>query len=464
MKLLLSLVVLVVTLGVLNSAPEDQPKDISEDTLERLSVDGEKLVDEEVRRALYGVKEMREVMWRNEQKHEHLMKSLRHSSDKKRGAAQLAKEVTEKLEEAEEQCKDSLQSEWEACRPCLEDACKTFYTSTCRRGFATFHAKVENFFRRVSRRFGPREPRMDTGDILVNQAPENTDAEVVGIEDSFNRLISKVGSVVNRSVALVSRMSSRLDKVLQRAFLNDTNVLMEESTSDPYYPGRDSGFLQGMGLEDVLDSFFDFGKSVVEEFGAVVTQVFDDLHAAVEEEKKRGRESFPRFLQNRKLCRDLRKQTSECWQLQSQCEVCQGALLTECPSVRELHVELDEVSQLMDVSKEQYDEILSIVQRHTDETVSWLSNMAAEFSWVAQAVSNSSAPENIFRVTMVAPKSHDEQNVSVTDTKVEVNILNSPPLTLSVPGELALQDPAFIQYVAQEALDKYKEMIRYEDE
>ena len=47
-------------------------------------MDGEKLVDEEVRRALYGVKQMREVMWRNEEKHEHLMKSLRHSSDKKR--------------------------------------------------------------------------------------------------------------------------------------------------------------------------------------------------------------------------------------------------------------------------------------------------------------------------------------------------------------------------------------------
>lgn len=73
----------------------------------------------------------------------------------------------------------------------------------------------------------------------------------------------------------------------------------------------------------------------------------------------------------------------------------------ECPSVRELHVELDEVSQLVDIAKEQYEEILSIVKHHTDETVSWLSNMAAEFSWVAEAVSNSSAPLNIFRITKV---------------------------------------------------------------
>ncbi|XP_023120913.1 clusterin-like protein 1 [Amphiprion ocellaris] len=463
MKLLLTLTLLVATLCVLSFASADQPG-ISEETLKQLSEDGEKFVDEEVRRALYGVKQIKEVMWRNEQKHEHLMKSLRHSSDKKRGAAQLAKEVTDKLEEAEEQCKDSLQSEWEECRPCLEDACKSFYTSTCRRGFATFHAKVENFFQRVSRRFGPREPSMEAGDILVNQGPDSTDTEVARIEDSFNHLMSKVGTVVNHSVTLVSRMRSRLDKVLQRAFLNITDVLTEESTSDPYYPSRDSGFLQGVGLEEVLESFFDFGKSVVEEFGAVVTQVFDDLHETVEEEKKKGRESFPRFLRNRKLCRDLRKQTSECWQLQNQCEACQGALLTECPSVRELHVELDEVSQLVEVSKEQYDEILSIVQHHTDETVNWLSNMAAEFGWVAQAVSNSSTPQNIFRITMVAPESHDEHNMPVSETKVEVNILNSPPLILSVPGELELQDPAFIQFVAQEALDKYKEMVRFEDE
>lgn len=37
MKLLLGLVVLVVTLGVLYSAPEDQPRGVSEDTLKRES-------------------------------------------------------------------------------------------------------------------------------------------------------------------------------------------------------------------------------------------------------------------------------------------------------------------------------------------------------------------------------------------------------------------------------------------
>lgn len=144
-------------------------------------------------------------------------------------------------------------------------------------------------FRRVSRRFGPREPRTDLGDILVNQGPDNTDTEVVHMEESFNHLISKVGALVNHSFDVVSRMRTKLDKVFQKAFLDDLDGVPEETTDDPFSPSRDSGFLQGVGLEEVLDSFFDFGKSVLDEFGAVVTQVFDDISQTVQEEKKRGK-------------------------------------------------------------------------------------------------------------------------------------------------------------------------------
>ena len=48
-----------------------------------MSLDGEKLVSAEVKRALYGVKDIKEVMRSNELKHQHLMKSLRRSSEKK---------------------------------------------------------------------------------------------------------------------------------------------------------------------------------------------------------------------------------------------------------------------------------------------------------------------------------------------------------------------------------------------
>lgn len=49
-----------------------------------LSLEGEKLVDEEVQRALYGVKQMKEVMASNEEKHEKLIKTLQNSREKKK--------------------------------------------------------------------------------------------------------------------------------------------------------------------------------------------------------------------------------------------------------------------------------------------------------------------------------------------------------------------------------------------
>lgn len=52
--------------------------------LSGLSLEGEKLVDQEVSKALYGIKQMKEVMARNEEKHTNLMNSLRHSGEKKK--------------------------------------------------------------------------------------------------------------------------------------------------------------------------------------------------------------------------------------------------------------------------------------------------------------------------------------------------------------------------------------------
>lgn len=147
---------------------------------------------------------------------------------------------------------------------------------------------MESFFRRVSSRFGNRESRADPGDILVNQEVNNTDTQVLRIEESFRRLANKVSTLVARSDVQASRMGAKLGKVFQKAFLSDLDAPAEEATDDAYSPSRDSGFLQGVGLEEVLDSFYDFGKSVLDEFGAVVTQVFDGVSETEREEKKTG--------------------------------------------------------------------------------------------------------------------------------------------------------------------------------
>lgn len=133
--------------------------------------------------------------------------------------------------------------------------------------------QLQDFFQRLSSRFGPRDAR---DELALNQSAGNLDLEVVRIEDSFNSLLTKVGTLVNRSVVLVSHFHHELDQALRTAFSHEVDrereVMLKTSDED-----LDSDFLQGVGLDDVLESFFDFGRTVMAEFGAVITQVFSDL-------------------------------------------------------------------------------------------------------------------------------------------------------------------------------------------
>lgn len=79
-------------------------------------------------------------------------------------------------------------------------------------------------------------------------------------------------------------------------------------------------------------------------------------------------------------------------------------LMPECPSVKELHIELNEVSGLLEVAKEQYEGVLGIVQHHTVDTISWINNMASQFGWVAELADGGVTNENIFSISEVRGK------------------------------------------------------------
>ncbi|XP_062849149.1 LOW QUALITY PROTEIN: clusterin-like protein 1 [Trichomycterus rosablanca] len=456
MRTLLLPLALLAFLKLMHTAPGPAMPTVSTETLKRLSLEGEKMVDKELRRTLYGVKQIKAVMAKNEVKHEQLMKSLQNSREKKKEVVEIAQNVEEKLNEAEQQCKETLKSSWDECRPCLENTCKNFYTKNCRRGFATFSTKLESFFQKMSAHFGTHE------ELAANESTEMSELELLRIEDSFSNLVSKVSILVNHSTALVSRFHSELDDTLRQAFAPTPQ-------EDKESKALNSAFLQEVGLEEVLDSFIDFTKSVVQEFGAVIMQVFDDLHGVTEKaEQKQEKQLFLGHLQSGKLCRDLRRQSVECWQLQNKCQACQGSVFSECLSMQELHIELDQVSELLEVAKEQYEEVLGIVERHTEDTISWIGNMVNEFGWVVELADDKSISENVFNITTIMTEEKDttleeEINSQAADTKVEVNILNAPTLKLTVPGSLQPLDPAFIQYVATEALDFYKHRNRLED-
>ncbi|XP_028425726.1 clusterin-like protein 1 [Perca flavescens] len=443
----------------------DSPPLSEEDTLKELSAAGEQCVDEEIKRALLGVKQVMETMEKKEEKHRHLMDALRHSSDKKMGAMQLVWETEQKLKEADQQCQDLTKSSFDECRPCLEDTCKAFFTSKCRRGFASFSFKVEEFFRKMAAQlevtdlvYNQNEENVDRTNSPENQVTEDgADLDLLQADASFSQVLSNISLLYNQSIILVKRMQ----QVLGHSFLAAFTTEARPSPLSAMQGDRSAGFFS---LDHILDSVSDFGRNVLEEFSSTMADVFEEIQEAEEYFQQSstdlGSLSALGLSQSRYLCRPLRRQASECWQLQSLCEACEVYLLKECPAVQQLHSEMEEMHMLLNASRLQYDDRLQLVQRHTADTQRWYRNMDDKYGWVSQLSNSTDGPHNIFSVITVNPQQQMKSIRPKADSSVVVTILDSAPITISVPGELEVDDNAFIQYVAQEALTLHKQKIR----
>ncbi|XP_065805022.1 clusterin-like protein 1 [Labrus bergylta] len=450
---------------VLLCAADSPP--LNEDTLRELSAAGEHFVDEEIKRAVLGVKQVKELMEEKEEKYTHFMDALRQSSDKKRGATQLARETEQKLEEAERQCQDLTKSSFEECRPCLEVACKDFYTSTCRRGFTSFSFKLEEFFKTLAaqledtdRYYYQNEENVGHANLAENYQVTGDEADLQQMDASFGQLLSRTNFLFNQSVTVVEKMQQVFSESFLLAFTAELHPGPLSSTQG----GSSLGFFRTLGLDHLVDSVYDFGRNVMGEISSSVADVFEDVQGEEENSQQPNRE--PGFLpaleqlQSRHLCRRLRRQTSECLQLQSWCVTCKEYLFKECPIVQQLHSEVEEMHLLLNASREQYDDRLQLVRRHTVDTQTWLSNMEDKYRWVSRLSDSTEGPHNIFSVITVNQQQQMKTIRPKADSSVTVTILDSAPLTVSVPADLEVDDPAFIQYAAQEALTLHKRQIR----
>uniref|UniRef100_A0A3Q1F8B2 Clusterin n=1 Tax=Acanthochromis polyacanthus TaxID=80966 RepID=A0A3Q1F8B2_9TELE len=433
--MVLVLLVEILCIAVVGLCAADSPP-LREETLKKLSAAGEQYVDEEIKQTLLGVKQMKEMMEKKEEKHRHLMDALRHSSDKKK----LAKETKQKLDEAEQKCRDLTKSSFGKCRPCVEESCKAFYTSTCRRGFASFSFKVEEFFRKMA-------TQLEASEHVYNQNQENPD-RTSSAETSFSQLLSNISLLYDHSVTVIQKMQQVFGRSFQASFTSELQPgLLSAVQGEP-----SAGFLRTVGLDHIFDSVFDFGKNVAEKFSSSIADVFEEIHEAEEYLQQGGY-----------LCRQLRRQASECWQLQNLCETCKDYLLKECPSVQPLHSEMEEMNMLLNASRQQYDDRLQLVQRHTADTQKWLSSMEDKFGWISQLSSSTVEPKSIFSVISVNPQQRMRNNKPKAESTVVVSILDSTPITVLVPADLEVDDPAFIQFVAQEALTLHKRQIKGND-
>uniref|UniRef100_A0AAQ4RRC9 Clusterin n=1 Tax=Gasterosteus aculeatus aculeatus TaxID=481459 RepID=A0AAQ4RRC9_GASAC len=391
-----------------------------------LSAAGEQCVDEEIKRALLGVKQVMETMEKREERHRGLVEALRRSSDKRKGAMQLVRDTEQRLEEAEQQCHYLIKLSFNECQPCL--------------GF-------DLVFTRVYNRNEENAGRADVPD-------DGGEPELLQADASFGRLLSAAGLLYNRSAALVQRRQQALGGSFLEAFS------AEVRPGSPSSMRGGGGFFGALGLDHVLESVSDFGRNVLEGlsdesmFEINVHPLLSCVHVCV---YLKGAGPLP---QSRYLCRGLRRQASDCWQLQSLCEKCEDYLIKECPGVRQLHSETEEMHMLFNASRQQYDERLQLVRRHAEDTQAWLGSMDDKYGWVGHLPDGAGGPRALFSVITVNAQQQLKDMRPKVDSSVVVTILDSGPVTVSVPSGLEVDEPTFIQYVAQEALALRKQQIR----
>ncbi|NXY88218.1 CLUL1 protein, partial [Alcedo cyanopectus] len=440
-------------------APMGQEELSLQENLKLLSEVGEKYVDEEVKKALIGIKQMKFMMERNEDKHIDLMKTLKKSSEEKQQALRLMNEVKERLEEEERQCQVSLKDLWDECESCLESTCMRYYT-TCKRGSSTLRGKVEDFLRKIPPFIFTFHE--DQGkDIQFKEQPEKEDTQLAKMEDLFKQLLSDMGSVIDKSFIFFKRMQKEFDQSFQMYFMSYLDL--NESTRVPALPEditRNDGSQKGWGLPGFLQTVLDFSKTVFESVSEVITEVFDGYRDDRRDLTERAKGKYPDRRGISKMvsgsqrppCKEL-QENSGCPQFHERCQKCQDNLLHDCPNVPELHIKFDEAFKLVNLSREQYEQILQVVQRHTEDTSYLLNKMKERFGWVSELSNTTVEPAKVFSVVKMVPGDPPSKN----ETVVDVNILTSPTFTIKVPPNLDPKSAEFVEYIAGKALQLYKQ-------
>ncbi|KAM8966655.1 clusterin-like protein 1 [Pelodytes ibericus] len=454
MKSLIVIITSLLWLRHLQAAPTSEEKySIDSKKIKALSKFGEQYVEQEVKNALMGVKQMKKIMEKNEEKHENILKSLRKTTEEKMEAVKLFEDISERLSQAEIQCKEMLTTAWDKCKACLEKRCVTLYTTTCsHQGFQSFVTKVQDIFKEWS----PFTLIYQDADVrgLIERSDKDV-AQLTQADKSFNQMMSDVSDLFNQSMQFLKNVHHGFDRSFQNFFMTDVKFNDEEMSTT----GPNNEPITQWDISGWVQSFCDFSQALFEGVTDAVVKIFQEIG------KKNNNSSIPleessshfenlRSVPNKLLCEELQNSTG-CLQFQEKCQLCYERFLKDCPDVLELHVKSEAAYKLVNLSAQQYEDLIDIVQQHTEDTTDIVTEMKERFGWVAEHTNMTHGADHIFSIEKVSfcPSS---EYATLNETIVEVNVLSSSTLAIRVPGRMDVESPEFIQYVAEKALELYK--------
>ncbi|KAM5158216.1 clusterin-like protein 1 [Mantella aurantiaca] len=419
--------------------------------LEALSKLGEDYVEDEVKKALLGIKQMKRTMEINEEKNENILQSLRKTKEEKEEAVRLFQDISEKLSEVEIQCKQLLKTQWDGCRACLEHSCITFYANSCsQQGLHAFIIKDYELFKE----WPPLS--VNTESSKDKYRGEYYMAQLNQAEGMFSKLMSDVGLIFNQSLVFFTNFQKAFDESFQKLFLSD--IRRPESTTT--VPGRDaviiSNNFEHWELSSLFQGLYEFGQTVFEVMSDIFVKMFkklsndsEDLYIPVQEVPE-NLKSIPR---NAK-CNQLQN-ASQCLRFEETCQLCFESVTKDCPDVIALQLKSESALKLVNVSAQQYEDVVQLSQQYTDDMFNLVSQMKEEYGWMAEHSNMTSGTKTLFSIEKVSiiPNTKDK---NVFDTFVEVKIFDAPNAVIQLPANVDIDSLEFIQYVAKKALENYK--------
>ncbi|KAB1258338.1 Clusterin-like protein 1 [Camelus dromedarius] len=375
---------------------------------------GEIDVDEEVKKALIGMKQMRILMERRGEEHSNLMRTLK-------------------------KCREEKQK---------ENKCISFFVP-----YPT--PQIEQFLWKIYQFLFPFNEDNEK-DLPVSEQFIEEDAQLIQIENVFSQLTVAVRFLYNRSFHVFKQMQQEFDQAFQSYFMSDTDLI------EPYFfpalakePTRKAHVGPHWDIPSFFQRFCNFSLSVYRSVSATVTEMLNAIEDLSKQDKGKTKilkvlvgkwndivstplkfrlsndtnvkmlcylQTLTTAARVRKCClcgagdcvenlTRIHQNVSNFTQDAKNVRITSGKShekgksktlsLLDCPDVPELHTKVDEALELVNVSNQQYNQVLQMTQHHLEDTAYLMEKMRQQFGWVTELANLTPAPGNIFNSTKV---------------------------------------------------------------
>ncbi|NWH69880.1 CLUS protein, partial [Piaya cayana] len=444
-----------------------------------MSAAGSKYIDKEVENAINGVKQMKNLMDKTNKDHQAILHTLEETKRKKEEAMRLAQEKEQQLEENQEVCNETMLALWEECKPCLKHTCMRFYSRTCHSGSGLVGRQVS----------GPTTlgDAGKEGMGVSSCSPSQQLEEFLNRSSPFSIWVNgeRIDSLLERD----QRQEKQFEDLEERYGLLEDGVddIFQDSTHVysrmyPFFQVPFGGFREAFRppiqrvrlvprserFSRELHPFFQHPRygfhNLFQPLFEMTQRMLEEAHGGWEHPLGgfgSGEESR-NFSNDRMVCREIRRNSAGCLRMRDECEKCREILSVDCwqtdPAQSQLREQLEDALRLAERFTRRYDDLLHAFQAEMLNTTSLLDQLNRQFGWVSRLSNLTQDSDGFLQVTTVLSKAPNPEDPSaVPDTQVTVQVFDSEPLSLTIPGDISWNDPRFMEMVAEQALQHYKQ-------